>query len=250
MDIKSKENVSGEASTSDRYIIPVAVIAAILIIGAALYFGHGSAPVAPSGVVSSGSPSTHNAQAGINIKNIKTVVGNPYIGKLNAPVTMTVWFDYQCPFCKKLDEDTISKLYKNYVQTGKLRIVFKDFSFVGPDSTTDALFARAVWALYPNKFYEWNHAMFNAQDGENIGFGNLASVEKLTKTIPGIDEAKVVALRSQKKAKFLSEINADRLEGQALGINGTPSFIIGTHMYHGALPYAIVSAAINAQLKR
>lgn len=230
-----------------RYLTPIAVVISVIIIGGALYFGHGSA-VAPSS-----SPNTPQTSATapivVNIKNIK-INGNPYIGSKSAPVVMALWFDYQCTFCKILDENTVSKLYTNYVQTGKLRIVFKDFSFLGSDSNTAALFARAVWALYPDKFYAWNHSMFNSQDGENTGFGNLASIEKLTKTISGIDVARVVALMNKKSNEFRADISNDRTQGEAFGINGTPSFVIGTHLYQGALSYDAVSTAIDTQLKK
>ena len=236
---------SSAAPASDRYMTPIAVIVGAVIIGLALYFGHSAS--SPSSAGNTGGSAAPAQQQAVNIKDVKTA-GDPFIGNPNAPVTMAEWFDYQCPFCKKLDEETLTKLYPAYVQTGKLKIVFKDFPFIGPDSDTAALFARAVWATYPDKFYSWYRAMFNAQDGENTGFGDLASIEKLTKTIPGIDVAKVVATMNKNKSAYEAAISADRAEGQSFGINGTPSMIIGTHLIQGAQPYSVIKAAIDAQL--
>jgi protein-disulfide isomerase len=125
----------------------------------------------------------------------------PFVGKADAPLTMAYWSDYQCPFCKAVDvggvpqipvEPSFPTLMKDYVETGKLKIVFKDFAFLGQDSITDAEYARAVWALYPDKYYQWREAMFKAQDAEgDQGFGDAASVDALTKKIAGIDLTKV-----------------------------------------------------------
>jgi len=237
----NNSNGAKEVSASDRYMTPIALVIGAIIIASAFYFGHGTAPVAKQ---AGNAP----AQVAVNIKDVKTA-GNPYVGNVNAPVTLAVWFDYQCPYCKMLDDDTLTQVYKNYVQTGKVKIVFKDFAFVGPDSSAAALFARAVWELYPTKFYTWYQAMFAAQDKENTGFGDTASIEKLTKTITGIDVAKVKALLKKKSDTFKAEMTADRKEGAKLGVSGTPSIIIGTKRLDGAVPYSQVSKLIDEQLK-
>lgn len=228
-----------------RYLTPIAVVLGSIIIAAAFYFGHGSVPTPTGQPIGSG-----QAQAvAVNIKDVK-IAGEPYVGSKNAPVTIALWFDYQCPFCKLLDDNTIKKVYPKYVQTGKVKIVFKDFAFLGPDSDTAGLFARAVWDLYPDKFYAWYQAMFSAQDKENTGFGDLASIEKLAKSFPGIDEAKVVAQMNSHKSKYTAVMSADRAEGSKFGVRGTPSMIIGNKLIVGAEPYSVVSAAIDAQLKK
>jgi len=230
----------------ERYLTPIAVLVGAAIIGAAFIFGHGAAT----------QPSTNPTQpattAKVDIKNVKTDVGDPFIGDPNAPVIMALWFDYQCPFCKQLDTNVMPQLYDQYVKTGKLKIVFKDFQFLGNDSNTDAEFARAVWEAYPDHFYDWYEAMFVAQDQEgDQGFGNLDSVVAMTKAkVPAIDTAKITALITTNKAKYDAAIAADRDEGQTFGINGTPSFIIGTTNLSGAQPLTAIAPLIDAQLNQ
>lgn len=230
----------------ERYLTPIAVLVGALILALAYVYGHG-AVTGNTGAANSG---TQQAQA-VNIKDVKTD-GDPYIGDPNAPVTMALWFDYQCPFCKQLDTTAMPQLYTNYVQTGKLRIVFKDFQFLGDDSLTGAEFARGVWELYPDQFYAWYEAMFVAQDEEgDQGFGNQDSIVAMTKAkVPAIDTDKVVALVAQKKAQYDAAISADRDEGASFGINGTPSIIIGTTSLSGAQPYATISQLIDQQLAK
>ena len=159
---------------------------------------------------------------------------------------------YQCPFCKQFEQTITPKLIEDYVKAGKLKIVFKDFQFLGEDSQTAALFAHAVWDASPDLFHDWLTAVMDAQDDEgDQGFGDLASIEKVTKEkVPGIDIAKVKSLMESKKAEYTKRITASRAEGASFGINGTPSVIVGTKLLSGAVPYAAVAAAVDEALKK
>lgn len=225
----------------DKYLTPIAVVVGALIIAGAFAFGHGG--------TTGQNPNGQKPAQAVDIKDVD-IAGDPYLGDPNAPVVMAYWFDYQCPFCKQFEQGAMKDLYENYVKTGKLKIVIQDFQFLGPDSDDAALFARAVWEVNPDQFYPWFQAMFEAQDEEHGGFGDAASVEALTRTIPGIDADKVVALTKSKKAEYQAAIAADRAEGSSFGINGTPSMIVGTTMLSGAQPYATVAALVDAELAK
>ncbi len=232
-----------------KFSVPIAIIVAGALIGGGLYFSHQS---------SGGTPSTPQAPS-VNIKDVKVTADDPFIGNQNAPVTIAYWSDYQCPYCKAVEVGGIPQIpvapalpdvIKQYVDTGKVKIVFKDYPFLGNDSITGALYEHAVWEMYPDKFYDWRDAMFKAQDQEgDTGFGNEASILKLIKTIPGLDAGKLQALVAQKKDAYTAIMNADRDEGTKLGITGTPAFIIGKTLIAGAEPLASFTAAIDAQLK-
>ncbi len=135
-----------------------------------------------------------------------------------------------------------------YVKTGKLKIVYKDFAFLGPDSQTAGLAARAVWQVAPDKFYDWHKAMFDHQDDENAGWGNKDDILALTRTISGIDADKVAALMTSQAADYAKEMEADANEGYAMGVGGTPSFLVGKDMIVGAQPYERLKSAIDKVL--
>ena len=224
----------------DKYLTPIAVLLGAIIIAVAFAFGTG------------GTKPTIDEWGGAvaaDIKNLK-IGSSPVIGSATAPVTIAVWFDYQCPFCKRYELDSMEQIYTNYVQTGKVKVVLKDYQFLGPDSDTASVIARAVWEAYPEKFHDWYKAIMTAQDDENGGFGDEASVLALTKTVAGIDADKVAKLAKEKKADYQKAIAADRAEGTAFGINGTPGTLVGTKVLSGAVPYAQVSALIDAELKK
>ena len=198
-----------------------------------------------------GSETSNNGTAPVANVNIQDVniKDDPYLGDANAKVTLAYWTDFQCPYCKQFELATMPSLIQKYVNNGQLKIVFKDFQFLGNDSLAAALYARAIWELYPKEYFPWREAMFNKQDGENGGFGDEASIKALTATIAGIDVNKVSDLAVNKQGSYQALITADRTEGAKMGISGTPGFITGTKIISGAVDLATISQDIDAQLK-
>ena len=224
----------------EKYLTPIAVVVGAGIIALAFMFGQGGDTTGAGA----------KPAVAVDAKDIKTE-GEPFIGSPTAPATVAVWFDYQCPFCKQFEQTITPQLIENYVKPGKIKIVFKDFQFLGEDSVTASLFAHAVWELYPDSFHDWFKAVMDAQDEEgDKGFGDLESIVTVTKDkVPAIDTAKITALMDSKKAAFTEQMNASRAEGSAFGINGTPSVIVGNKLLSGAVPYATIAQAIDEALK-
>ena len=226
-------------AASNNYLLPIAVIGAGLLIAGAVMW-NGSAPSGPPGT--GGTPS-------VNAKDVKTD-GAPFVGSADAPLTIIEWADFQCPYCKNFEVQTFPQILKEYVNTGKVRYVFLDLAFLGPDSVDAARYSRAVWKLYPDKYLEWRSAMYAAQDAEHEGFGNAASIDKLNATIVGLDAAKVAADVKANGTAYQALIDADKDEAQKVGISSTPSFIVGTQGLVGALPFESFKATIEAELKK
>ena len=223
---------------------PVAIIIAGVIIAGAVIFAT-KQPVQPVAA----NPQQPSAPVSVDVTKVKNV-GEPFIGNANAPVTMAYWYDYQCPFCQRNEEDAMPQIVKNYVDTGKLKIVFKDYQFLGPDSQTLGQFSRAVWATAPNKFYQWHKAIYDNQGTENTGWATQSKILSITTSVLGAgDTSKVAALVKSNGAEYQKEMDADKAEGTAMGISGTPGAIIGKQLISGAQPYAAFQAAIDAALK-
>lgn len=229
-----------ETNDASSKFLPIAVVVAgLLIAGAVVWNGSRPAP----------GPAGPGAALKANIKNIKTD-GDPYIGKADAPVTIAFWSDFQCPFCKRFELETLPQIVKEYVDTGKVKIVMMDFAFLGSDSLAAGEYSRAIWKLYPSAYFTWRTAMYEAQDDEgDRGFGDAASIDKLNATIAGIDAAKVAADVKANASAYDANMVADKAEGQKAGINATPSFVIGTQVIQGAYPYATFQSALDILLK-
>ena len=245
-EIKTPENQN--LVQANKLSMPMAIVVAGIFIAGAIFFGMRSNNdfATNNGTQPQATKQKPTSQS-VDISKVK-IKGEPFVGNPKALVTMAYWFDYQCPFCKRFDEDTITKLMKNYVNTGKVKIVFKDFQFLGPDSQTAGLAGRAVWEVAPDKFYSWHKAMYEKQDGENSGWGNKADILALTKSL-GIDSVKVGQLMISKAEEYQKIIDADKIEGTSFGIKGTPGSIIGRNIISGAQPYDSVKQLIELALQ-
>lgn len=242
-----EQNTSPATDVLQKFSIPLAIVIAGAIIGGAIYYGG-------SGGNSAGE---FPAPQTVDVNDVAIESHNPVVGQANAPVTLVYWFDYQCPFCKAVDvggvegipiEPAMPTLVEEYVNTGKLKIVFKDYAFLGPDSTIAGLYKNAVWKLYPDRFYDWHEAMFHAQDEEHGGFGNEESILELIRGIPGLDADALQADVAANQDQYLANMEADQSEGASFGVQGTPGFITGTTLIPGADDLSTFKAAIDAQL--
>src|SRR3989344_1335828 len=188
-------------------------------------------------------------QIKVNVKDVD-IKNEPYIGDVNASVVMAYWFDFQCPFCQRFETETLPTLIEKYVNTGKLKIVFKDFQFLGEDSTTAGLAENAVWEIAPESYQAWHKAMYEKQDEENGGWGKKEDITALARTIPGIDADRVSALMEEKKEAYQKELDDDNQEGSKFGVTGTPGFVVGDQSISGAQPTSVFTQVIDALLEK
>ncbi len=232
-----------ETNQQNSKFLPAAVVVAGLLIAGAVYWnGQNPAPAAPA---AGGQPTAPK----VDIKDVN-IAGAPFIGQTNAPVTIAVWGDFQCVFCKKFEQETLPQMVRDYVDTGKVKIVFMDFAFQGEDSVTAAVYGRSVWKLYPTQYFSWRVAIYTAQDeGGSQGFGDAASIDKLNGTIPGVDAAKVAADVKANEIAYKAMVQVDNDEAQKVGVNATPAVLIGTQVILGAYPYPTFQTAIDQLLK-
>jgi protein-disulfide isomerase len=156
----------------------------------------------------------------------------PARGNPNGDITIVEWFDYQCPYCKK----TAPVLDKIAKQDGKLRLVHKDWPILGPASVYAARMAQATKSQ--NKYEAAHQALIGAQ-------GALTEErvrDLLTKA--GIDVAKATADLETNKKSIDDLLARNNTQAEALGFNGTPSFIVGMFRVPGVLEEAGFKAAI------
>lgn len=219
----------------EKYGTAVALLLGLVVIAGAIYFGNPSAPTAGN--------QGGDAPAAVDIKDVKTE-GAPFIGDEDAPVTVAVWFDFQCSFCKRFESTTLKDLKAEYVDSGKVKIVYKDFQFLGQASLDTAVYSHAVWEAAPDKWGTWFDAVMTGE-GENTL--SRAALDATAAGL-GIDTARVAALITEKGGQYTTTISASRDEGSSFGINGTPGSIIGTSLVAGAQPYTAVKPLVEAEL--
>jgi len=129
----------------------------------------------------------------------------------------------QCPYFAEYARNTLPTLIREYVRTGKVKMVFRGLEFVGPDSDV-AL--RAVYAAgRQNKFWNYSHLMFQNQGTENTGWVTEDLIKAIGEAVPGLDVDKMLADRQTQLVTDAIAISGQR--GQFDGVDHTPWFEVG-----------------------
>ncbi len=165
------------------------------------------------------------------------------IGPANAPVTLDVWSDYQCPFCQRFATTWESALSDKYVAQGKLRIVYRDYAFIGSESVSAAIAARA--ADQQGKYWQYHDYLFANQNGENKGWFSDGRLQSIAQAI-GLDIASFNAARND--ASFRTAVLNESAQGHALGITGTPTLAINGQLRTDLTTYDKLEAAVEEAL--
>jgi protein-disulfide isomerase len=154
--------------------------------------------------------------AGIPQRGI--AVGNP-----RAPLTLVEFADLQCPFCRDYTTGVLPALFDKYVRTGKLRMEFRNVSFIGNDSLRAAQMAGA--ASLQNKLWQFVDLFYNNQGEENSGYVTDAYLEKIGKAVRGLDVQRALADRNLPQIQ--RALTEAQTQWQLAGFTGTPSFLLG-----------------------
>lgn len=226
-----------ENENKNPYLIPGALIfAGLIIAGAVIYSVKGPSQV-PGQQGSEKAPATASILPSVSSDDL--VLGDP-----KAPVIIVEYADFQCPFCGRFFKDTEAVIRDQYVKTGKVKFIYRDFAFLGPES--EAAANAAYCAADQGKFWEYHDYLFNHQNGENQGAFSKENLKSFAKTL-GLDEN-----------KFSSCVDGDvhgetvknqTAGGKDAGVNGTPTSFINGKMYVGALPTATITNIIDSLLK-
>jgi len=146
---------------------------------------------------------------------------SPILGNPNAPITMVEFGDYQCTFCSKFFHETENPIITNYIKTGKVKILFKDYIILGQDSMNAANAAHC--ANDQKSFWKYHSILYNNWAGENTGWADLAHLHEFANTL-GLDMDVFSTCMSDLKWNEL--VNLSSKDGQKLGVSGTPTFFV------------------------
>jgi len=226
---------------NQAYLIPASIIVAGAIIAVAVMYASGVDFGGEKADLKKQSP---EAQAGAAAALLGVVEGDQVLGSPSAPVTFIEFGDFQCPFCGRFYSTTEKELVEKYVKTGQVKLIWRDFAFLGQESFDSAVAARC--AGEQGKFWEYHNYLFENQKGENRGAFSVANLKNFARAL-NLETAQFNScLDSQ---KYLPAVENETELGRQLGVDGTPSsFINGVHIT-GALPFAQFEAVIQEALK-
>jgi protein-disulfide isomerase len=185
-----------------------------------------------------------------------TADDDPFLGDPDAPVTIIEFSDFQCPYCgaamgtndglisnfKARDptwEPAVPNIIKDYVETGKVKLVFRDFPLSFHDKAQKAAEA-AECADEQGKFWDYHNILFENQDALAVDDlkGYAADL--------GLDTDQFNSCLDS--GKYAAEVQKDMQDGQAAGVSGTPAYFINGQLVSGAQPYKVFKQIIEAEL--
>src|SRR3989344_7364743 len=223
------------------YFLPISVlIAGVIIAGAVVY----------SAGLSGNDNETAALSPGEGVLPVGTApeIGDDVIlGDPDAPVTLVEFGDYQCPFCGRFFSQTEPLLRKDYIETGKIKMVYKDLAFLGPESVAAA--EAAECARDHGKYWIYHDALFEEEirDGrEHNGNLNKALFMDIASSLELDLSAFETCVDSR---KYKVEVEGDIQEARAIGANSTPTVYVNDVMILGAQPDSVFKDAIDKALE-
>ncbi len=168
------------------------------------------------------------------------------LGDVDAPVVMVEYSDLRCPFCGVYARKTQPEIVAQYVETGLLRIEWRDLPVLGEASVTGAVAARA--AGEQGLFWEYTHAIYGAAPERAKAELSDAELLAFAQDVGVPDMAQFSA--DMKSGDLLALVRADLAEGTALGLSSTPTFVINNQAIPGAQPMDVFTEVIDAALAK
>jgi len=181
--------------------------------------------------------------------SLDTRSGSPVLGDASSPVTIVEFGDYQCPFCKRWNENTKPAIEKNLIETGKVSLIYVDFPIIGPDSMT--IHVGSYCAAEQGLYWEYHNFVYANQGHENDGWARSKNLKLLVSGIDGLNTDSFNECLDSKK--YEQRINDNKKIASDAGARSTPTFIIisqdgSAEMITGAQPYGTFKVLVDEML--
>jgi protein-disulfide isomerase len=180
----------------------------------------------------------------------RPMVDGRALGDPNAPVTIEVYEDFQCPACKSFSEQIEPEIVDTFVATGDVYYIYRHFPFLddrAPRNESDQAANASMCAAVENRFWDYHDMLFANWDGENQGAFNDKRLVAFAEAL-GLDMQEFNQCFDANQ--FKDEIEADRASGRDSGVTGTPSVMVnGRIISPGFVPsFTQISEAVEAEL--
>jgi protein-disulfide isomerase len=174
---------------------------------------------------------------------------DPVLGDAGAAVTIIEFGDYQCPSCRAFWRDVEPRLKKEYIDTGKVKLVFRDFPIVQnhPEAIVAAVAAQC--AADQGKYWQYHDKLFREQDNRGQGIIRF-KVTDLKKWAADLRLDVAAFNQCIDSERHKDEVAKDHADGEDIGIRGTPTFFINGRFIGGAQPYPIFKNVIDEELAK
>ena len=165
---------------------------------------------------------------------------DPVEGDPNAPVTIIEFSDFQCPYCGKFYKETLPQITETYIETGKVKLVFRDFPLNFHQYAQKASEA-AECADEQGKFWEYHNILFENQDA--------LTIDDLKQYASDLNLDTEQFNECLDSGKYEEEVKSDMEDGSSYGVSGTPAFFINGQLLSGAQPFSAFQSVIEQELE-
>ncbi len=176
------------------------------------------------------------------LPSVEEAMKDRVLGKADAPVTITEYSSLTCPHCMAFHRDVLPSIKKDYIDTGKVKLVFRDFP-LGGLAMAAAMMARCA---NPERYFGLIEILFRGQGEWSRSQDPMAAISRVGR-LAGLSDKDVQAC-FQKKALWKAIQKRADSAGKKHKINSTPSFVIGDRTISGGLPYEEFKKIIDKEL--
>jgi len=187
-----------------------------------------------------------NFYPGKIVKDVQPTSGAATLGNPKAKVTLVEFADFQCPFCKKFFTETEPDIVTKYVNTGKVKLVFENFPFLGAESQAAAEAANC--AGEQNNFWPYHDYLYSQQGAENSGVFSDKNLEKFFSTFKGLNAKNFKACLEQHKEE--QSVSNEYQLGIKLNVSSTPTIFINGREVVGSYSTQTYENIIDEELKK
>lgn len=166
------------------------------------------------------------------------------LGSADAPILIEIWEDFQCPYCGRFVTDIEPALIRDYVVPGHVRLLYRDFAFLGQESMDAAVGAR-IAERDADAFWEFHDLLFYNQHGENQGAFSRDRLARMA-VLLGMDEMTFRA--SLDDPALIAAVQEETALGQSRGITSTPTLSIDGRLAVGMPDYGRLSVYLDQLL--
>jgi protein-disulfide isomerase len=147
--------------------------------------------------------------------------GSPVRGDPSASVTIVEFSDFQCPNCGRFARNIAPQIVEEYIETGKVNMVYKHFPIRGPDSMAASLASQC--ANEQGKFWEFHDLLFNNQEAEGSGWASAENMKEFASEL-GLDRERFDSCLDSER--YRSFVENDFAFARDIGATGTPTFVV------------------------
>lgn len=257
-DKKPDKQISVNKSTFNRLVVAVVAVSVVSAFLGGYVVGEETAEpkevIVRETIQNSQAKQTVQQQSGPQIIRNVSLDDDPMKGNQDAEITIVEFSDFQCPFCWRFYTQTLPLIEQNYMSTGKVNFVYRDFPIQGihPNAYPAALAGEC--ADEQGKFWEMHDLIFiNQKNWQDLPILQATNLFKQYAVNVGLDANEFDSCMDS--GKYIEEITNDLNDGRAYGVSGTPGFFVGNEKIGfipitGAQPYSTFQRVIDTQLNQ